>query len=153
MQPSLVLHAWFLMNLVMTSLPSRDNIHPLLWYTICCGTTFKFAANDIFCKQSSVVGIPTTLRAGWFVFWIPVEVGRFTFLRNVQNCSGAQPFSNSVGAGVLSLEWSGQGMKLVTYAHLLPGLRSGVKALFVLMLSWRGVIFVYRFQSPPKIDP
>jgi len=45
------------------------------------------------------------------------------------------------------------GVKLLTCAHLLPKLRSRVVALFALMLSWRGVIFVYRFQSPPKVAP
>ena len=50
-------------------------------------------------SRGSSVGVVTSLRAGRSGVWIPAEASDLSLIHNMQNSSGADPASCSVGAG------------------------------------------------------
>ena len=73
-------------------------------------------------SQDCSVGIVTKLRVGWIGVWIRPEQEAYFFSKTSTPSLGPTP-SCSMGTGVLSWEWSSQGIKFTTHFRLVLRLR------------------------------
>jgi hypothetical protein len=88
----------------------------LYWYI---GWRFALFMNCNY-EQGYVVSVVTRTRAQRSGVWILARAINYGFLHNVRTGSGVPTFLFSVYQEFSPLRWSGWGMSLTTYMHLVP---------------------------------